>query len=103
MEQVQDLITTLNFLTRNQRLLVLRTLTKEQMNILMMAFFNLAMKADILPPETFEEVKKYKNKVHKLADKGYTLQEKRDTLTQRGGFVTTLLPILSTFLTLLSS
>ena len=103
LEQVQDFVTTLNCLTRNQRLFVLRTLTKEQMNILVMACFNLAKKADILQPETLKEVKKHRNKVHMLADKGYTLQEKRDTLTQRGGFVTTLLPILSTFLTLLSS
>ncbi len=98
LDQVRNLVTTLSSLTRSQRLYVLRTMNKEQMNIMMMACYNLATKADRVSPEDMEVLGKYKRKIETIAHKGFTLQEKRYILTQRGNFVTAILPILSNFL-----
>ncbi len=97
-EQVEDLVTTLSFLTRNQRLSLLRTLNKEQMNIVAGACFNLAMKLDLLSSEDKEALVKHNTDLHRLADKTFTLQEKRYLLTRRGGFVNAVLPVLASFL-----
>ena len=97
-EQVRDLVATLRFLTRSQRMLVLRTLNQKQMKIVTMACLNLAMKAHVLSPENMQILVTHRNKLHKLADKSISFQEKRDILTQRGGFVSAILPILHNFL-----
>ncbi len=97
-EQVRDLVATLRFLTRSQRLLVLRTLNQKQMKIVTMACLNLAMKAHVLSPDDMQVLKTHRNKLHKLADKSINLQIKRGILTQRGGFVSAILPILHNFL-----
>ena len=98
LQQVEQLVKVLEFLTPRQRTFFVRTMNKEQMHVFEVACFNLATNHQGLSKKQVAILKKYKRAVEVIASKNYSLTEKRGT-TQRGGFIGALLPILGTVLT----
>ena len=98
LQQVEQLVKVLEFLTPRQRTVFVKTMNKEQMHVFEVACFNLATNHRGLSKKQVAILKKYKRTVEVVASKNYSLSDKRKT-TQKGGFVGALLPILGTVLT----
>ena len=90
----------LQLMSPRQRNFFLRTMNKDQMRILEVAFFNLATNYKGLSKAEERILSKHKHKIETVASKNYKHTEKRKVLTQKRGFIGALLPILGTLVTL---
>ena len=95
LEDVDCLLRALQLMSPRQRNFFLRTMNKDQMRILEVAFFNLATNHKGLSKAEERILSKHKHKIETVASKNYKHTEKRKVLTQKGGFwCAALLPML---------
>ena len=99
LEDVDCLLRALQLMSPRQRNFFLRTMNKDQMRILEVAFFNLATNHRGLSKADERVLSRHKQKIETVASTNYKHTEKRKLLTQKGGFIGALLPILGTLVT----
>ncbi len=95
-EEVRDFCKVLDFLSARQRKHFLQTMNKTQMRGFEVACFNLATNHRGLSTKQIASLKRYKRQVETVASKQFKFSEKRKLISQRGGFISAVLPILST-------
>ena len=98
-KEVQEFLRLLNIMSPTQRKHFLRTLNKKQMQIIEVAFFNLATNHIELSKDDERLLSKYKRPIEAIASRNFNHTEKRTILNQKGGLLPGLLPILGTLVT----
>jgi hypothetical protein len=96
---VRSALTVYMFLKPKQRQQFFATATKQQLKALEEACLNLLKNPAGLRKVDLARVRNYREKIRILSGKYETVRKKRKILTQRGGFLSTLLPILLTLVT----
>ncbi len=99
LSDVDFMLRLMQFLTPKQRNFFIQSMNKDQMEVLQMAFFNLATNHRGLSKKDEKILSLYKRKIETIASKNFTLTEKRKILSQKGGFLPVILPILGTLIT----
>ena len=98
-KEVQEFLRLLNIMSPRQRKHFRRTLNKNQMRIIEVAFFNLATNHIGLSKDDERLLSKFKTPIEAIASRNFNHTEKRKILNQKGGLLPALLPILGTLAT----
>ena len=87
LQQVEQLVKVLEFLTPRQRTFFVRTMNKEQMHVFEVACFNLTTNHQGLSKKQVAILKKYKRAVEVIASKNYSLTGNVEQLKQEVSLV----------------